>query len=210
MEAVDAELVESQLPAGAVVRLNALGHRARATVEHVGNHELELRLFEGLADLADLPDGTELELERTLPQGVLTARVESIRSRSAESTLWVTMPSTVSRTQRREFYRVSVALPVGIITDHRTGTVLGHTVDVSAGGMALRLDNSDMEMDELGEVWLRLPEGPPVRATAVVVGTGEVYRVRFTGINFADRERLARFTLRFDAVRRSRKRHPHP
>ena len=205
MEAVGAEPVESQLPVGAVVRLAAGNLRNRATVEKLDAHLLVVKFFDGHGELAALPEGTKLELERALPNGMLKGQVESVGGRPGERLLWVTPPARLDKLQRREYYRVSVSLPVGIITDHRTGTVLGRTVDVSAGGMAIQLDNADLELDELGEVWLRVPEGSPVRATAVVVAVGDVYRLRFTGINVADRERLARFTLRFDAVRRSRR-----
>jgi hypothetical protein len=180
MEAVHADLLEAQLPLGVVVRLAAAGCRGRATVEELSPGLLVLRVFDGLV-------------------------AYSIGSRLADRVLWLAPPPAMTRIQRREFYRVGVTLPVGIITDHRTGTVLGRTVDVSAGGIALELDQSDLELDEIGEVWLRVPEGPPVRATAVVVGVGEVYRLRFSGITFAERERLARFTLRFDAARRRRR-----
>jgi c-di-GMP-binding flagellar brake protein YcgR len=115
-------------------------------------------------------------------------------------------PSEPSGRERREFYRITVLLPICIqvVTDDREGELTETSVNLSAGGIGVMVTTHYKDGDVLS-LTLLLPDHVPFKASIEVLRLdplpllGGVYRLhaRFVGLTTQDRELLVRYILRF-------------
>ena len=122
------------------------------------------------------------------------------------STMPPDMPSQPSGRERREFYRITVLLPICIQleTDEAEGEFTEKSVNLSGGGVGVTV----IERYTPGEVLsltLLLPEQVPFRSSIEVLGLdplpvpGGAHRLhaRFVRMTSQNRELLIRYIVRF-------------
>jgi len=115
-------------------------------------------------------------------------------------------PSEPSGRERREFYRITVLLPmcVQVAGDDTEGELTETSVNLSAGGIGVMVTTRYKEGDVLS-LTLLLPDHVPFKAAIEVLRLDPlplldgVYRLhaRFVGLTAQDRELLVRYILRF-------------
>mgnify|MGYP002134481746 FL=1 len=115
-------------------------------------------------------------------------------------------PSEPSGRERREFYRITVLLPMclQIAGDETEGELSETSVNLSAGGIGMMVTTRYKDGDILS-LTLRFPEDVLFNASIEVLWLdplpllGGVYRLhaRFVRLTTQDRELLIRYILRF-------------
>ena len=115
-------------------------------------------------------------------------------------------PSEPSGRERREFYRITVSLPMclHIAGDETDGNLVETSVNLSAGGIGMMVTTRYKDGDILS-LTLRFPEDVLFNASIEVLWLdplpllGGVYRLhaRFVRLTTHDRELLVRYILRF-------------
>ena len=125
--------------------------------------------------------------------------VEAVVLKQSGGTLWLHIPPILTRVDRRKHPRITGAFPVSYRTEEMDGIAV--CLDVSAGGMRLRMSGELKEGTTL-DLYFVLPGDPlPVRAQASVVhsygeapGTaGADVGVHLTTISSADCARIAHY-----------------
>lgn len=115
-------------------------------------------------------------------------------------------PSEPSGRERREFYRITVLLPmcIQVAGDDTEGELTETSVNLSAGGIGAMVTTHYTDGDVLS-LRLLLPDHVPFTASIEVLRLdplpllGDVYRLhaRFVKLSTQDRELLVRYILRF-------------
>ena len=115
-------------------------------------------------------------------------------------------PSEPSGRERREFYRITVLLPMCIQDpgDDRQGELIETSINLSAGGIGVMVA-ADYKAGEVLSLTLLLPDQVFFKASIEVLRLdplpllGGMYRLhaRFVGMTTQDRELLVRYILRF-------------
>ena len=115
-------------------------------------------------------------------------------------------PSEPSGRERREFYRITVLLPmcIQIAGDDTEGELTETSVNLSAGGIGVMV-TTDYKFRDVLSLTLLLPDHGHFKASIQVLRMdplpllGGMYRLhaRFVGMTAQDRELLVRYILRF-------------
>lgn len=115
-------------------------------------------------------------------------------------------PSQSSGRERREFYRITVLLPICIQSETDTAdcTFAEKSVNLSGGGIGVTVTTA-YQPDETLSLTLLLPDQVPFKATIEVLRLdplpipGDTYRLhaRFIRMTAKNRELLIRYIVRF-------------
>ena len=176
-----------------VVRLPYVG-TLPATVERASADTLTLTLAVPDPRVQRL-NGSEVAVENTTPRGI--QRFSGRLSVRTGELLDIVLMGDAERIQRREWARVSAAVPVRLTAPDEPSIAGGETtsLNVSGGGVLIR----DVWRLPLGtDVRIEIvidPAQPPVRALARVVRDGgpDQKGLRFEDVAPPDAERLMRF-----------------
>lgn len=147
--------------------------------------------------------GEAIEVGAGTAAGWMAAPSRVQRWSSSNRMLMVDNPWALAVENRREHYRVDVAVPVWVVVPVRSGVQILHgaTLNLSAGGLALRADDGAALPDPGREVAVGLGLGSAqVLAVAKVLARSEAARAdlrgEFTQILEADRDLVAAFVQR--------------
>ena len=130
----------------------------------------------------------------------LTAKVVEARTGEAE----LALPETARRIQRRDFARVFVEIPMMLLVQRpngRTAIQRGTTLDVSAGGSAIRMGSAIAEGSELPFLLVCDAE-LQITGVAKLIGSDPHrrnqyrHRLRFEQLRHSDRDDLAAWVFR--------------
>lgn len=119
----------------------------------------------------------------------------------------VRIPSEIERMQRREFYRLPIAVKIALRKTEDKKIALGETLDLSGNGLSVDLD-SDLEIND--EVILDLPLTEDIHISDVYgkvtrKGKGELlpfrYGIEFNNIEENKRERIVSYIFQIQRMR---------
>jgi c-di-GMP-binding flagellar brake protein YcgR len=175
------------------VRLPHVGNLP-ATVEGAGGDTLTVTLAVRDPRVERL-DGSEVSVESTTARGIHRFNGR-LTVRSGE-TLDITLTGDAERIQRREWARVSAAVPIRLVPVADNTIPGGETtsLNVSGGGVLIRdVWRLPLGLDVRVEIVID-PAQPPIRALARVVRDGgpDQKGLRFEDVSPLDAERLMRF-----------------
>jgi hypothetical protein len=149
-----------------------------------------------------LPPGTIVELATPVVGGQLYADVRVVRWAPHSKMLIVANPVRLALRQRRNAFRVPVAVPIELCfgRDDQLHIVRGTTRDLSPLGFSADVEDAPMGRER---VLVRLDLAPsPIVTLALVLGRedppGLPLRARFVAARPADRDRIARFLRRVE------------
>jgi hypothetical protein len=192
--------LSAQINQGATVelRLATTGVVWIAELEAQGAEHLRVRLREDdLGVLPILTPGTSLECTMRSEDGRYYV-VGSVLQQS-RATVWLSLPPMWRKTERREFARQSGGFAVRYDSEFANG--IAHCVDVSAGGMKIRV-KQELRAKSRMELLFTLPgEALPVRVQGVVLHckpaeiaeNGFELGVKFSDLQIGDAARIARY-----------------
>lgn len=191
------------------------GSRRRTRVEHVEGARLWLVApLRPAGEVWPLDAGSELEVTWVTDRGLRTAFGRLAEVEESEIPVWVVEAHRVEQTQRRQAYRLDVAVPVALTAADTT--VQGTTRDVSETGLRARVPRS-LAVAEGDEFALELTLDPDttLRSTARVMRvdtpddpelarTEREVGLRLVDLEIEEVETLRRFVLEEQLRRRRR------
>jgi hypothetical protein len=180
------------------LKLTTTGVVWLADLEAQGTEHLRVRLrADDLGVLPVLAAGTSLECTMRSPDG--DYYVTGTILQQVNATLWLSLPPMWRKAERRDFARQSGGFAVKYFSDKANGVAA--CVDISAGGIKIRVKQPLPERSKL-ELFFTLPgEGLPVEVQGLILHCnatdttdgGFDLGIKFTNLQLGDAARIARY-----------------
>jgi PilZ domain len=190
------------LQLGDTVDLQGSGVWTSGTIQEHDDEKLLVRLFTAKDEIAQVARGSLFEVQRGIEAGVLIANLPLVRYDTDARLIQLKSAHGKLRVERRQHSRVPVRVRACVLHDRRLAPEIGYTVNLAGGGAAVDLAESEMLVGDLCDIWLRIPDGPPVQVRARLMGNAPYHRFQFWNLDPPHEERLLRFLLKEESEQR--------